>query len=559
MKLCDKITKLRKKNGLSQEELANKLDVSRQSVFKWESGENSPDLEKIKKLAKLFNVSFDILLDDNKDIEDTNNNRSATEIITKKPIKFRKTFDSGVRLETISLSDIEHGYADGRKKVEGYSYSATLKKHNELIKKKGYSKIVHIQNDVCVDFYVDDKNKTFGFFFDGAPQFVCPFENFASFSISNDGPSTGFAKASVVGVGIGGNKGPTIGVGSMPVGHTRPPSTYDCALSYFDENGNLKNYKMSISCMRKYILFDGTARSVEAALFWEDGISEYTNKHLNEICSYLNGIKEVGQFIKDGSVKVYPIDVQTIAKEVRTGQMEKKKIGDEFNAIIKRSRKRIRIGILIGIIVVVVAVGVTVTTCSVQKLVQNNQVTEVNRNKAKEVENLIDAIGEVTLYSEGKITKAKNAYSALTQTQKSYVSNYNKLIAASNEYARLVQIKREEETKDDPSRTIVLSDLNGKWVSTSSAYDYMMIDDIGGAKSVLYFISGKYNATLITTISNSSYLNGYNNKIRAMEVKLYHYTGLIDGYINASMTKSSNNEFTLLVSGVTYTRVVARS
>ena len=69
MKLCDKITKLRKMKGLSQEELANELDVSRQSVFKWESGENTPDLEKIKKLAKLFNVTFDELLDDEKDLE----------------------------------------------------------------------------------------------------------------------------------------------------------------------------------------------------------------------------------------------------------------------------------------------------------------------------------------------------------------------------------------------------------------------------------------------------------------------------------------------------------
>lgn len=52
MKLNDKIAKLRKYKGLSQEELASELDVSRQSVFKWEAGENANDLGKIKKLAK---------------------------------------------------------------------------------------------------------------------------------------------------------------------------------------------------------------------------------------------------------------------------------------------------------------------------------------------------------------------------------------------------------------------------------------------------------------------------------------------------------------------------
>jgi len=73
MDFSQKITLLRKKNGLSQEKLAEKLEVSRQSVFKWESGENTPDIEKIIKLSKLFNVTIDSLLIDEKDIEEANN------------------------------------------------------------------------------------------------------------------------------------------------------------------------------------------------------------------------------------------------------------------------------------------------------------------------------------------------------------------------------------------------------------------------------------------------------------------------------------------------------
>lgn len=62
MILADKIIMLRKKNGWSQEELANRLDISRQSVSKWESGASIPDLDKIIKLSSLFSVSTDYLL-----------------------------------------------------------------------------------------------------------------------------------------------------------------------------------------------------------------------------------------------------------------------------------------------------------------------------------------------------------------------------------------------------------------------------------------------------------------------------------------------------------------
>lgn len=64
MILADKIIMLRKKNGWSQEELAEKLNVSRQSVSKWESGLSVPDLNKIIGMSSLFGVSTDYLLKD---------------------------------------------------------------------------------------------------------------------------------------------------------------------------------------------------------------------------------------------------------------------------------------------------------------------------------------------------------------------------------------------------------------------------------------------------------------------------------------------------------------
>ncbi len=62
MTISDKIQELRKQNSLSQEQLAEKMGVSRQAVSKWESGICVPDIEKIIALSELFEVSTDYLI-----------------------------------------------------------------------------------------------------------------------------------------------------------------------------------------------------------------------------------------------------------------------------------------------------------------------------------------------------------------------------------------------------------------------------------------------------------------------------------------------------------------
>ena len=64
MILADKIIEQRKKNGWSQEELAEKMDVSRQSISKWESAQSVPDMGRIVLLSQIFGVSTDYLLKD---------------------------------------------------------------------------------------------------------------------------------------------------------------------------------------------------------------------------------------------------------------------------------------------------------------------------------------------------------------------------------------------------------------------------------------------------------------------------------------------------------------
>lgn len=64
MIFADKLIRLRKKNGWSQEELAEKLNVSRQAVSKWEGAQTVPELEKLLQMSALFGVTTDYLLKD---------------------------------------------------------------------------------------------------------------------------------------------------------------------------------------------------------------------------------------------------------------------------------------------------------------------------------------------------------------------------------------------------------------------------------------------------------------------------------------------------------------
>ena len=110
MILADKIIELRKRAGWSQEDLAEKLDVSRQSISKWESAQSVPDMNKIIRLSELFGVSTDYLLKDNLELEpvaeteDTYGNelyistRSVSMEEASSFLDFRNTFASRISL-----------------------------------------------------------------------------------------------------------------------------------------------------------------------------------------------------------------------------------------------------------------------------------------------------------------------------------------------------------------------------------------------------------------------------------------------------------------------------
>ena len=77
MKLAEKLFELRKEKGWSQEKLAEQINVSRQSISKWESGQVLPEIEKIIELSRIFQVTTDYLL------LDENSEKSSTTVILK--------------------------------------------------------------------------------------------------------------------------------------------------------------------------------------------------------------------------------------------------------------------------------------------------------------------------------------------------------------------------------------------------------------------------------------------------------------------------------------------
>ena len=81
MKFNEKLIELRKKQGLSQEELGYKLNVTRQTVSKWELGQTTPEMDKLIEMSKIFNISIDELINES----DTTPNQNP--IIEEKPIK----------------------------------------------------------------------------------------------------------------------------------------------------------------------------------------------------------------------------------------------------------------------------------------------------------------------------------------------------------------------------------------------------------------------------------------------------------------------------------------
>lgn len=82
MKFSDKLTLLRKRNGLSQEQLGEKLNITIQEISEWELGQAKPDNDKLMEISKLLNIDFNVLSDDSLPLDDVDNNYNSNNTST---------------------------------------------------------------------------------------------------------------------------------------------------------------------------------------------------------------------------------------------------------------------------------------------------------------------------------------------------------------------------------------------------------------------------------------------------------------------------------------------
>lgn len=113
MSLGKSLFNARKKSGLSQEDVAEKLGVSRQTISKWETDETLPDIRQSKKLAVLYHLTLDELIDFDADVKEIEDMIEKTSEETQKKIDWTKVWSKkypvlGTYQEVVNIDDYAH-------------------------------------------------------------------------------------------------------------------------------------------------------------------------------------------------------------------------------------------------------------------------------------------------------------------------------------------------------------------------------------------------------------------------------------------------------------------
>ena len=157
IELANRLYEYRKQSGLSQEELAEKLGISRQSVSKWERAESCPDTDNLIELSKIYNVTMDELLNTSKDIKNIKEEKTE-EVKEEKPYKvivnlednvFEDNFDNTLFLDKDGIH-IEYA-KEGKKEVLPYEYLYTEVdgKETKIVDIDGFGKTKEQSPKLC--------------------------------------------------------------------------------------------------------------------------------------------------------------------------------------------------------------------------------------------------------------------------------------------------------------------------------------------------------------------------------------------------------------------------
>lgn len=306
MTLFEKIAYLRKREGLSQEALAEKLSISRQSVYKWENGESMPSFDNIKYLAKLFDVSFDYLMDDSIDKVILENGETKFSNIQ------RGIYSTNIGLSASQIN-IDNGYDGSRKaKLEYKGYCSSNVHHAEsALKKFKITDIFQIQHNAATIFFYDSINYTCGFFYAGMIQFVCPIENVVGFTYGGGHHKVVNSSATIgsVGLGVGGVN--SMGIGQIPTLNSIPDTSAWCSLSY-KENNSIKTFDMSFS-VNDSLMGDECESAEELTRMWmlnKDALL----KSLEKLKLKILALIDIGKDIQCGKIKVEKVNYSMFVK-----------------------------------------------------------------------------------------------------------------------------------------------------------------------------------------------------------------------------------------------------
>ena len=129
MSLGNNLFQARKKRGLSQEEVAEKLGVSRQTISKWETDETLPDIQQSKQLALLYRLSLDELIDFDMDVAEVHQAIERTSTALEEKIDWTKAWGKKYPILLTYRQQVEvEGYAAGLEELleklkQEYGYS----------------------------------------------------------------------------------------------------------------------------------------------------------------------------------------------------------------------------------------------------------------------------------------------------------------------------------------------------------------------------------------------------------------------------------------------------
>ena len=257
MTLSKKIEHLRKTKKMTQDFLADKLGVSRQTIYKWEAGENKPEIDKLVTLSKLFDVSLDFLLDDTLDTED----ESAPVKSTRKSTAptYRRVFVSKSIIHAQQAAFDHDSPPEDYDGINPFFWDAFRVKQTTLqaeLRAKGYTRSINLRQDVAMCFFVDQKRKVFGIYGNHQEYFVCPFENFISATHTGGGKHSMTTTRHNVGALIGGVRGLTFSNDESNQVFTL--NDHKLIISYFKKDGTTGRYVVPCDFDTSYMLTEKT-------------------------------------------------------------------------------------------------------------------------------------------------------------------------------------------------------------------------------------------------------------------------------------------------------------